>query len=49
MYIICDTWNKGINQFKDFEANLNELKRLPPNEHGHMLPSYKDKINIKCI
>ena len=35
--IICD---KLVNQKKEFSTNLNELKRLPPNEFGHMLPKY---------
>ena len=25
---------------KEFEANLNGLKRHPPNEFGHMFPYY---------
>ena len=36
-------WNKcnnQINENKEFEANLNEIKRQPPNEFGHMLPCY---------
>ena len=33
----CD---KLVKQTKEFSANLNELKRQPPNEFGHMLPKY---------
>ena len=38
---LCDSCDKLVNQKKDFSANLNELKRQPPNEFGHMLPKYK--------
>ena len=38
---ICDRCNNQINENKEFEANLNELKRHPPNKHGHMLPYYE--------
>ena len=37
---MCDKCNNQINENKEFEANLNELKRHPPNEFGHMLPYY---------
>ena len=35
--ILCTTWNNQINENKEFEANLNLLKREAPNEVGHML------------
>ena len=38
--ILCTTCNKQINEKKEFEANLNELKRHPPKEFGYMLPYY---------
>ena len=39
--IICTTCNNQINENKEFEANLNELKRQPPDdEFGYMLPCY---------
>ena len=38
---LCNKWNNQINENKDFEAILNELKRHPPNEFGHMLPYFK--------
>ena len=34
---MCDKCNNEINENKEFEANLNELKRRPPNDFGHML------------
>ena len=37
---MCDSCNNQINENKEFEANLNELKRRKPNEFGHMLPYY---------
>ena len=33
-------------QVKEFEANLNELKRKPPNEKGQMLAYYIEEKNI---
>ena len=41
--ILCDNCDKLVNQNKEFSANLNELKRLPPNDFGYMLPKYKIK------
>ena len=38
--ILCDICDELVNQRKEFSANLNELKRLPPNDRGHMLPKY---------
>ena len=35
---MCKKCNKQVNENKEFKANLNELKRHPPNEFGHMLP-----------
>ena len=37
---VCNKCNNQINENKEFEANLNELKRHPPNEFGYMLPYY---------
>ena len=39
--ILCNECNHQINENEEFEANLNELKRQPPNQFGHMLPHYK--------
>ena len=39
--ILCSTCNDQINGNKEFEANLNELKRRKPNDFGHMLPYYE--------
>ena len=36
----CDKCNNQINENKEFEANLNLLKRKAPNEFGYMLPYY---------
>ena len=38
--ILCDDCDKSVNQNKEFSANLNEVKRQPPNDFGHMLPKY---------
>ena len=38
--ILCTTCNNQINENKEFEANLNLLKRKTTNEFGHMLPYY---------
>ena len=38
--ILCDDCDKLVNQRKDFSANLNEMKRLPPNDFCYMLPKY---------
>ena len=38
--ILCDDCDKLVKQKKEFSSNLNELKRQPPNEFGHMLPKY---------
>ena len=38
---LCDDCDKLVNQRKEFSANLNEMKRQPPNEFGHMLPKYE--------
>ena len=37
---LCDRCEKLVNQRKEFSTNLNERKRQPPNEFGHMLPKY---------
>ena len=39
--IFCNECNHQINENEEFEANLKELKRQPPNQFGHMLPYYK--------
>ena len=38
--ILCTTCNNQINENKEFEANLNQVKRKTPNEFGYMLPYY---------
>ena len=37
----CDRCNNQVNENKEFEANLNLIKRQAPNEFGHMLPLFK--------
>ena len=37
---VCNKCNNQINENKEFEANLNLLKRKAPNEFGYMLPYY---------
>ena len=37
---MCVKCNNHINENKEFEANLNLLKRNAPNEFGYMLPYY---------
>ena len=39
-FILCDDCDKLVNQKKELSANINELKREPPNGLGHMLPKY---------
>ena len=38
--ILCTTCNNQVNENKEFEANLNLLKRDVPNQFGHMLPYF---------
>ena len=38
---MCNKCNKKINENKEFEANLNELKQHAPYEFGYILPYYK--------
>ena len=42
--IICTTCNNQVNENKEFEANLNLLKRKAPNEFGQVLPYFKNKF-----
>ena len=37
---ICEDCESKTKQYKEFEANLNLLKRQSPNEFGYMLPYY---------
>ena len=39
--VLCEICDYLVNQKKEFSANLNELKRQPPNDFGHMVPKYK--------
>ena len=38
---MCNKFNDQINENKKLEANLNEIKRHPPSNFGHMLSFYK--------
>ena len=38
--ILCEGCDKLVNQNKEVSANLNEVKRKPPNRFGHTLPKY---------
>ena len=37
---LCDGCDKLVNQWKEFSANINELKRQRLNELGYMLSKY---------
>ena len=37
---VCNKCKNQINENEEIEANLSEIKRHPPNEFGHMRPSY---------
>ena len=39
--IVCITCNNQVNENQEFEANLNELKKGPPNQFDHVLPYHK--------
>ena len=39
--IVCDRCSFQVNENKEFEGNLNLLKRKPLSQFGHMLPYYK--------
>ena len=38
--VLCEICDNLVNQKKEFSANLNELKRQPPNDFGYTLPKY---------
>ena len=39
--VLCDGYDKFVNQKKEFSVKLNELKRQTPKEIVHLLPKYK--------
>ena len=39
---LCKKCNNQINENKDFEANLKDLKRHSPNEFPYMIPYFKE-------
>ena len=38
---ICDKCNNQVTENKEYESNLNLIKRQAPNEFGHMPPCFK--------
>ena len=46
--ILCTLCNNQINENKEFEANLNLLKRKTPNDFGYMLPYYIIYFSTFC-
>ena len=38
---LCEKFNNQVNENKEFEANLNLLKRKAPYDFGYMLPYYE--------
>ena len=47
--LLFTTRNIQTNENKEFEANLNLIKREAPNEFGYMLPYYKMYFSTFCI
>ena len=45
--LLCEKCNNQVNKNKEFEANLNLLKRNTPNDFGYMLPYYEVKVVLK--
>ena len=45
--LLCKTCNNQVTE-KKFKALVNDLKRHPPNEFGHMLPLSKIKLSTFC-
>ena len=39
--LLCEKCKNQVNEKKEFEANLNFLKRNAPNEFSYMLPYYE--------
>ena len=40
--LTCNNCKNRINKNKEFEANLNEIKRQTSSQYGHMLPSLNE-------
>ena len=40
--LTCNRCNNQINENKEIDPNLNEVKRQPPNKCGQMAPHFKD-------
>ena len=39
---MCDECDNQVNENKEFEANLNLLKRKAPSQFGHKPPYFKE-------
>ena len=38
----CNRCKSQINEIREFESNINLLKRQAPDQYGHMLPYFKE-------
>ena len=45
---LCNKCSNQVNENKEFEANLNEIKRHPANEFSYMLPYYVIQFSTFC-
>ena len=43
---LCDECDEFVNQNKKFFAELDELKREPPNQFAYMLPKYISSLKV---
>ena len=43
--LLCDVFDKLVNQNEEFSTNLNDIKRKKPNDFGHRLPLLYNHIN----
>ena len=46
---MCKKSNNQVDENKEFDAKLNELKRHPPIEFGQMLPYFKEQDDLFVI
>ena len=44
--ITCNGFNSQVIETREFEANLNLIKRQNPNQFGYMLPHFKEEDDI---
>ena len=45
---MCNGCNNQVNENKEFDGNINLLKRQAPNQFGHMLLYYKIYLSFFC-